>query len=197
MTTSPFEAESGVDWHVMLDIETMSLHKWNALILSVGMIKFDPTRTAGMFMHQDTQLIVPSIEQQLHLGRHVSPSTQEFWRRQPRDASAHWMNYAGERRSLSGMLHDVRTFCKDASRVWANGTQFDLTNLEGLAEQLGDNGGGELWHYQAPRDMRTFMRETPKTRLMPMSLIIPGNAHEPVYDCVVQAWQVWEHWNEG
>jgi len=98
--------------------------------------------------------------------------------------------------TLAAVCQSVKMFCKSATRVWANGTQFDLSNLEELNNQLGDNSVGNLWHYQAPRDMRTFVKETPATRIVLIghALDIPGVPHEPIYDCISQAWQVWSHW---
>lgn len=202
-TLAAFHEPSGDDLisydHVMIDIESMSLSKHNALILSVGMIEFNPESAVSGLMVGARSLLLPSIEQQLLLGREVSRSTQKFWRDQPREASEHWSRYAGERLSLAATCRLIKLFCQQGSRVWANGTQFDLTNLEVLNEQLGDDGQNELWHYQKPRDMRTFVRENPATRLIPTNTHaeITGVPHEPVYDCVSQAWAVWEHWPNG
>jgi hypothetical protein len=187
---------------VMIDIETMSLHPHNALILSVGMIEFDPS---GKYNEGPgisdlkigaRSLILPNLEQQLLMGREVSKGTQEFWRKQSREASAHWMDNEAGRMNIAGVCHHIELFCRGKSRVWANGTQFDLSNLAELNRQLGECGVGDLWHYQAPRDMRTFVKETPATRIVPIgdALDIPGVPHEPVYDCIAQAWQVWSHY---
>lgn len=178
--------------HVMIDIESMSLSKHNALILSVGLIEFSPEPIDGLLIGSRS-LLLPSIEEQLLLCREVTGSTQKFWRRQEPEASDHWAKYAGERLDAKSMCNLIRAFCKGKSRVWANGNQFDLANLEELNRVT---GGEDLWHYQAPRDMRTFVRETPATRFLPvdMDYNIPGVPHEPVYDCISQAWKVWEHW---
>jgi hypothetical protein len=177
--------------HVMIDIETMSLHKHNALILSVGMIEFDPTHVEELYIGA-RQLLLPSISHQLALGREVSIGTQKFWKDQKPEAREHWVGVP--RMDLSKMCWHIRNFCQNKTRVWANGKQFDLANLEELNNQIGE-GKTELWHYQAPRDMRSFCRETPATRLPPGDLDIVGVPHEPVYDCIVQAWHVWEHWS--
>lgn len=186
---------------VMIDIETMSLHPHNALILSIGMIEFDPSgtyRSVGDGAIADLKiggkmLILPSLEEQLALGREVAASTQKFWRDQSDDARRHWMT--PERCALSMALYSVRTFCAGKKRVWANGILFDLGNLVGLNAQV---SGEPLWHYQAPRDMRDRVHDMPSTRIIPTgpTLDIPGVAHEPVYDCIVQAWQVWAHYQE-
>jgi hypothetical protein len=176
--------------HVMIDIETLSLHRHKALILSVGMIEFDPTDPAEL--HAGARdLIVPEFMEQIMLGRRVDVGTQEFWRKQDPEAAAHWLRPFSIT-DLKTTLETVRAFCKGKGNVWSRGIQFDLSNLEGLAEDIGDTK--ELWHYQAPCDMRGFLRHTPNTRPLP-ALIIPGVAHEPIYDCIWQAWQVWSHWH--
>lgn len=180
--------------HVMIDIESMSLDKHNALVLSVGMIEFDPSNSEALLTGV-RELLVPEIGEQLLLGREVSKSTQKWWRDQDVKAAQHWL-HAGDIISVRDMLTIIKGFCADKSRVWANGNQFDLANLEGLAK---DSGFGELWHYQAPRDMRTFVRETPvfHQRLVPDPELLTLIPHHPVHDCVAQAWQVWAHWSLG
>lgn len=176
---------------VMIDIETMSLHPHKALILSVGMIEFDPRPINGLRLGSQS-LIIPEIAPQLLMGRRVDVGTQKFWADQPVPASDHWTRSGGHH-DLEEVIHLVRQFCKGRDRVWANGTQFDLSNLIGLADDLMLTS--PLWHYQAPRDMRTFVKETQPTRLPSADdLEIAGVAHEPIYDCVVQATQVWSHW---
>src|ERR1035437_8921899 len=182
--------------HVMIDIETMSLHPNNALILSIGMIEFDPALIGGLGLGARL-LLLPNLEQQLLLGREGSTGTQKFWNNQPREASDHWSSGEQGHMSLAGAIQGVKIFCEGKSRVWANGTQFDLSNIIGLNAQLGAMmAQSSLWHYQAPRDMRTFVKETPATRLVPIgdALDILGVPHEPIYDCISQAWQVWSHW---
>lgn len=183
------EPEKGFD-HVMIDIETMSLHKHKALILSVGMIEFDPTPTVSGLMIGNRSLITPRLDEQLLLGRLVSASTQKFWADQSKAASDHWANATGHM-DVVLMLQLIQNFCAGRSRVWANGTQFDLANIEGLADDI---RFGDMWHYQAPRDMRTFCRENPATRLLPTTYSDGLIDHHPVDDAVKQAWHVWEHW---
>jgi hypothetical protein len=173
----------------------MSLHKHKALILSVGMIEFDPTDIDKLHLGPQ-ELIVPTIAAQLILGRRVDVGTQKFWaQKENAEAAKHWLD-APVHYDLDEMINRVRAFCAGKECVWANGTQFDLSNLEGLAEDIGDTA--ELWHSQAPNDMRTFCRRTPATRLLPDATRMPditGVPHDPIYDCITQAWRVWSHWS--
>jgi hypothetical protein len=184
--------------HVMIDIETMSLHPSKALILSIGLLEFDPTSTVEGLRIGRHEIILPDIEGQLILGRHVDRDTQKFWREKPVEARAHWAEYSGERCHIPRVLDQVREFVSTAKCVWAKGPQFDLSNLNGLREDV--EYKHQLWHYRAPRDMRTFCEETAATRLMPRDEEMATKApfklikHEPVSDCIWQAWQVWSHW---
>lgn len=181
--------------HVMVDIETMSLHRHRALILSVGLVEFDPNDAVKL--HLGNQLLLtPLIVPQIMLGRRVDAGTQKFWADEAKkspQAAAHFMDPV-MLYGLDKTIQLVRSFCKDKAHVWANGTQFDLSNLDGLAEDIGDPK--ELWHYQAPRDMRTFMKTTSQTRTVPIgdALDIPGVPHDPIYDCISQAYRVWGNW---
>lgn len=177
---------------VMIDIETLSLHKHKALILSIGLIEFDPKPLSGLVIGE-ARVIYPEFFDQILLPRYVDIGTQEFWKTQSRQALDNWLSAVGHGTDLKAACRAVRSFCAGKARVWANGTQFDLCNLEGLAADVGEK---DLWHYRAPRDMRTFVEQTPVTRLVPIgdAIDIAGVAHEPIYDCTVQAWQVWGHW---
>jgi hypothetical protein len=178
---------------VMIDIETLSLHKHKALVLSVGLVEFDPKPLDRPTFGKQLA-IYPNFYDQILLPRRVDLGTQEFWKKQSKEAIDNWLHPPGYV-SLPVVCTLVREFCKGKSRVWANGNQFDLANLEGLADDIGE---AALWHYQAPRDMRTFCRETSVERLVPIgdAMDIPGVAHEPIYDCTVQAWQVWSHYRD-
>lgn len=185
---------------VMIDIETMSLHPHNALILSIGMLEFNPEPAEEVRLGS-SMLLVLDLAEQLALGREVSGSTQEWWSKQSKDAQEHWRGRDISRVNLPHAIWTVRYFCQHAQRVWANGTQFDLSNILHLNAQLGssgqlnEQGQQALWHYQAPRDMRTYCLETPVTRSEPPAAIssIPRAPHDPVYDCTRQAWRVWSH----
>jgi hypothetical protein len=171
---------------VMIDIESMSLHPHNALILSIGMIYFDPTAPDRPDFGSRL-LIVPNHTRQMAIGRVVDASTQKFWAEQSQEARNHW-EYPETTQTLERTAGDVAHFLDGAKRVWANGIQFDLSNLVGLFGQM---GAKVPWHYRAPRDMRSICEETEKKRFAPLpdGLI----KHEPISDCIEQAYHVWEH----
>lgn len=180
--------------HVMIDIETMSLSPHNALILSIGMVEFDPDPAAapGIGVHE---LIIPDIVEQIALGREISLSTQKFWNEQSDEARDHWVNPVQSRVSVNTAVARVAAFCSNASRVWAQGPQFDLVNLVQLARQSGRNA--DLWHYRAPRDARTFTSEVaPNPSRICVEKVSDERLveHEPISDCTSQIYRVWQHW---
>lgn len=196
--TSPSESSETFD-HVMIDIETMSLHPHNAMILSIGLVEFNPCRPSGLILGE-RKLIRPCLAEQLALGRHVDPKTQKFWMDQKAEAREHWLS-PGLRMSLADTLKAVRFFTRNARRIWANGTQFDLSNIVGLAEQMHETE--PMWYYRAPRDMRTFCEETAQTRntgeIGPVLDFLEEYKiidHEPISDCIKQAYHVWGHWSD-
>lgn len=200
MTTSPSKLTD-----VMIDIESMSLHPHNALILSVGMCEFDPWDGSIGPQIKDRVLLVPDIGEQLALGREVSASTQKWWQDQPKAASDHWLNPNKDTTcSPRELIVGVLQFCTGRQRIWANGIQFDLSNIVELKAQIErrDNmaSTGPLWHYRAPRDMRTFCEETPMVKVLDVDTyqaFVTDNDiidHHPVSDSLKQSWSVWQHW---
>lgn len=192
-TTSPSNR------HVMLDIESLSLHPSNAVILSIGMIEFDPW--ARSFSIGATCIITPNVMDQIMLGRIIDPDTVDFWRKQPAAAAEHWRNSKLGLAGLEQTCEGVAVFLSNAQCVWANGILFDLGNIDGLFRQV--RKVGAPWHYRAPRDARTFWEETPQTRnvdvVEPDELAGFPNLvdHEPISDCIKQAHRVWQHWPNG
>lgn len=180
---------------VMVDIETMSLHPSNALILSIGLVEFNPSGDELVLGRQ--LLITPSLAHQLLIGRRVDRDTQKFWLSQNAKAADHWL-HAEARWSLKATALALKTWLSGKKRVWANGFLFDLGNLVSLCEQADEQ---TPWHYRAPRDARTFWEQTPITRaateigdaldFADEHKIVP---HEPLSDCITQAHRVWQHW---
>lgn len=183
---------------VMLDIETLSLHPSNALILSIGLTEFNAADPAGPVI-RDHRLLLPSIMEQIINCRHIDPKTQRWWSQQPIEAREHWADVSETQkapiRNVSYVIHD---FCR-GKRVWANGAAFDLSNVHTL---VWSKGIEDPWHYQAARDMRTFCRQNPQSRrnltLEEERKLLPENfdmiSHHPLADNAMQIARVWEHW---
>jgi hypothetical protein len=172
---------------VMLDIETMALHPSNALILSIGLVEFDPT--GDKLELGERTLLRPDISAQLLLGRVVEPGTQKFWGDQPKDAQDNWR--VGKQQTLAETVARIASFTESTKRLWANGIVFDIGNVVSLIRQAGQK---EPWHYRAPRDMRTLCEELPMRRYADLASNSTATAHTAIGDCIVQAHRVWAHW---
>ena len=177
--------------HAMIDIETMSTHPSNALVLSCAVLPFAPEYrerlTIGVPRHWRF-LLLP----QLIAGRKVDESTQKFWASQPKEAQARLD--AGKLVSIADFHAELKDALEGIEALWAWGVVFDIGNLTTL---IRDAGLTEPWHYRAPACARAFTAHTAQTRHRDISEhgfvaeIIP---HDPVGDCIRQAHSVWEHW---
>jgi DNA polymerase III epsilon subunit-like protein len=175
---------------VMIDIETMATHPNNSLILSIGLLEFDPT--GDKLALGNRTVIRPPIIEQLLMGRAVESGTQKFWAEQPKAAIDDWRE--GPRDDMAEVFSRIEAYTKDAKRVWAHGVVFDIGNVASLLRQ---SGYKEPWHYRAPRCARQHAEEHPTRRIDPLDESTLGSRdlpHTAVYDCIVQAHRVWQHW---
>lgn len=169
---------------VMLDIETLSVHPNNSVVLSIGAVKFRLFETGPLI--GSSRLWVLDIHSQI-LTRDISLGTLKFWREQPYGASEHWSrDRIHERVQPEIALGELAAYFPPNARVWAHGVCFDIGNIESL--------GAVAWSYNAVRDCRTIVNSFAQHRTRPADLV--GTAHNPVHDCVHQVWSLWEHWPE-
>jgi hypothetical protein len=184
--------------NLMLDIESMSLHPGRALILSLGALPFD-LKPGGPEIGPPL-LLVFDVAEQLVEGRVVDRGTQAFWGRQPRTASAHFVDplFEGEAQivAVRCSLHDLHRrlsnfladHCAPGFEVYSQGIAFDVANL---AAAIVDDGHEPPWRYDHVVDCRTLRRKLPKRRdALPFTL--PAAAHDPVHDCIKQIHALWQ-----
>ena len=170
---------------IMVDIETLSTHTSNSVVLSVGAVEFQlgddrPT------IHMGHEWVLP-IGPQIALGREISQGTLDFWKRQPREAIAAWAE--AETTPIERFLDAFKVFLEDRGpyELWAHGVCFDMGNIEGLYQQYGAKAP---WPYDSVRDARTI------SRLFPARLGLDGPAgvlvpHMPLADCTMQIHDLW------
>jgi hypothetical protein len=179
---------------IMLDIETMSTHNTNALVLSVAAVAFTMNKAGVIFLPPE-RLWVLNLRQQLAAGRTVMDDTVKFWRDQSYEAKAHWLHPARPPVELDVFQQEfaqefISPDAEEVIEAWANGIMFDLGNLTSLL-------GVTPWKYNAAKDARTIYHHIPTVRERPIASICLGPAHEPVTDCKDQAWRLWERWPES
>lgn len=172
---------------LMIDIETMSLHHSNALVLSVGALPFTLKEAGPQF---GTPCIwVLDLVSQIAAGREVSKDTAAFWAK-PENATAsnHWR---------TGSSVQIAQFCNELTKlyssecaggsVWANGIVFDIGNILSLLELVDFK---VPWKYNAVQDARTFYK-LDTVRQVPND-VEDTLAHHPLGDCKAQVWRLWE-----
>lgn len=130
--------------HVSIDLETMSLAS-NAVILSVGMVRFD---FGGTMLER--RAWYPSITEQLGKGRDVSSDTMNWWVKQ--DAAARAV-FDQPRQSVYEVLAEIADFCHMAKGVWGYGGTEDNAKMIDLGLQFGK----EPWHFRKNRCGRTLI----------------------------------------
>lgn len=186
--------DNGLPFHdVMVDIESLSTHKWNALVLAVAAVPFRIDLHRPHFGESFMSTI--SVMDQLRIGREVSKDTQAWWAApEQKNAWRGWENGA-DAMSVLGFCAAFSSFWKghDFQRVWARGICFDINNIESL---FAHTTLPCPWPHNAPMDQRSVLRsrETHPERGMPEKpSLLAYEPHHPIGDCVTQVWRMWCH----
>ena len=158
--------------HIMLDIETMSVHP-TAMVLSVAAIAFDPFEITTDFSDNPKLDLLLSLEEQSN--RDVQEITAWWWAQRAPEVKA---KIFGEenRVSVDIALDLLIKFCWQKSTVWCQGPTLDITVLTHLFEE---HNKGVPWKYNVVRDSRTLL-----------SLVEiedePEATHDAIQDCYRQ-----------
>lgn len=171
---------------IMLDIETLSTHNSNAVVLSVGAVKWIMNKREPIFL--GSSLWVLSLRDQFARGRTTMDSTIKWWQSQSDAARKHWQFPDKPPVEIGTFAQEFGQWFDPDAEAWANGIVFDLGNLSTLL-------GVAPWKYNAAADARTIYKHTAQIRQRPAD-VNNGAAHDPIADCKSQIWGVWEHWPE-
>lgn len=130
---------------LMIDIETLSTKK-NAAILSIGAVYFD--RSSG----EIGNTFYARISKDSALNYGVSDdSTLKWWEEQSEEARAE---------AFGGKLHahdvaeSLSEFIEPDTKLWGNGSVFDITILENWFDSVGIDTPWDFWNI---RDVRTIV----------------------------------------
>lgn len=159
----------------MLDIETLST-KPNAVILSLGAVKFDPF-TNRIDVDDGLSLKI-DVDSQIALGRDVQEDTLNWWATQSVEVQNIAMSL-DDRVSLDRFTQLLNKILVGVDNIWCQGPVFDIVILENLYRQVNTP---IPWNYWQIRDSRTlfgvFGDRRDKNR---------KGAHDALMDCVYQA----------
>jgi len=165
---------------VMLDLETLST-KPNAVILSMGAVKFDPYSS---FIDVDKGMDVKvDVDGQTAIGRDVQEETLNWWATQPPEVQEAALGES-DRLSLDLFVKRINKFLVGADQIWCQGPAFDIVILEDLYRQLGVPTPWQFWQI---RDSRTLfgVHGDPRDKNR-------QGAHNALMDCCYQAMGVQE-----
>lgn len=123
--------------HMMLDLETAG-NGADTVVLSAGMVLFDPfSELIGK-----TKYWVLPFDEQLKLGRVITPSTLVWWMSQSAEAqeafkaSVEYKNDPAINPTLYESVLEIVNYARGAKAVWGNGAAFDNTIMRSLSYGL-------------------------------------------------------------
>ncbi len=144
--------------HLMIDIETLGTQPGCAVV-SIGAVWFDPEDNGWHPRHRGYYAEV-LLEDALRCGT-ASPGTLQFWLSQTPDAREFLTNDKGKVslvNALTGLSGFIRHQSEDDNLrdiyVWANGPEFDCSNLGAMYDAL------DLpvpWNYGRNQSVRTIV----------------------------------------
>lgn len=163
---------------VMIDIETMSI-KPNALILTIGAIKFNREDEVVNLEDMDTFYRRIQYNEENNNNFHICPDTQKWWDNQHYDAQYEAFHHP-ERKPLENCLKELLEWFGNSQYVWANGSVFDIPILEHSFRVCGIEIPWKFWNI---RDVRTIM----DVGNIKKGDINKKGQHMALYDCF---WQI-------
>ena len=140
--------------HAMIDLETLST-KPNAVILTIGGVKFDPYSntepTNGMYYRID-------VDSQTAMGRDVMEDTVEWWGKQAEDVREEALG-DHDRIDLKYFIKQLNKWSVGVDVFWCQGPLFDFAILQDFYAQM---KVPVPWNYWQIRDTRTLSSLVPR-----------------------------------
>ncbi len=155
--------------NIMVDIETLSTDS-NALILSIGAVKFNETITDHFYT-------TISIESSLKVNRLIDASTIEWWMLQDDKARALFSD--PNKLDLYYALLNLKTWLGSYPIIWGYGASFDNVILENAYKVLNIE---TPWFYKNSLCYRTLSTIYPNIKF-----IFEGVKHNALDDAKTQA----------
>ncbi|MDX5369234.1 MAG: 3'-5' exoribonuclease [Alphaproteobacteria bacterium] len=174
---------------VMLDLETLSTRK-NAIILTIGAIKFDPLGDITQGLHDPTSIdelkercpdhfyMKVNIESCRQLGMHADADTIKWWSTKPLEVKEEALGGI-DREPIQVMLDKLYFWFSGAEAVWSNGATFDIPIISDAYNMIGRKAP---WKYWNERCVRTALHLGKTEPVKPPR----GQHHHPLFDCYYQ-----------
>jgi hypothetical protein len=161
---------------IILDIETLST-SINALILTIGAIKFKRTEKLKELKDMETLYIRIDIKSCQKLQMDVDTNTEIWWNNQSEEARFEALKNP-DRVPLKDGLIQLSNFVKNSRCIWANSPSFDCIILENAYNLCNLKVPWDFWNL---RDCRTLY-DIGKVNLNKISEV----EHNALSDCYRQ-----------
>ena len=159
--------------NIMLDLETLSTAN-NALILSIGAVKFDPH---GEGLDEKFHVAIDPHSAQA-AGLHISASTVLWWM-EPDRADARHELLKHTQVDLATALDGFATWMGAPLPVWGNGAAFDNVILRSAYEAIGLTCPWDFWDDRCYRTLKNLNLKVKLER--------SGTHHNALDDACTQA----------
>lgn len=140
--------------HTMIDLETLGT-KHNAVILSLGAVKFDPWKLG--VIEDRFYVTVDAASCQAH-GLTIDARTVMWWFDKDRDAARASL-LESERVDLGTALEGFAMWFGEPMPVWSSGAAFDNTILCNAYKAIGLQCPWQFWHNRCYRTLKAFAPE--------------------------------------
>jgi hypothetical protein len=160
--------------NVMLDLETYST-KSNAVILTIGAIKFDNSENITSIESCDKFYKRINISSCLNLGMHIDPETDKWWCQQNYDTRYEAI-INPDRTNIKDALSEFIGWFGNSKYIWSQGIDFDIVILKNAFDKCNLTVPWKFWNV---RDSRTLISICNKT-------IQKTNSHNALNDCYNQ-----------
>ena len=163
--------------HAMIDLETLSTNP-NAVILTVGGVKFDPYSftepSQGMYFKVD-------VDSQTTTGREVMQETIDWWATQSKEIQDEAMGEKN-RIPIEEMIKRINKWAVGVDVFWCQGPLFDYAILQNLYKQLGHPCPWQYWQIRDSRTLGSLVPRDPNEKRTGL--------HNALEDCYFQAKKV-------
>ena len=136
---------------VMIDIETLSTQS-NALILTIGAIKFNRNTKLSSLEKCDTFYRRVNVDSCIKLGMHTDPSTEKWWYTQDEKTRYEALENP-DRQTIKQVLFEFSTWYEGSKYIWGHGDDFDCVILNNAYIACNMKTPWRFWN---TRDTRTL-----------------------------------------
>lgn len=136
---------------VCIDLETLSI-AYNAQILTIGAVKFDPRKDELTKPEMDLLYIRVDLDSCEGLNLKIDDSVIDWWATQSHEAQEEAFSISN-RSHIKEAFNQLYKFCWGCNRVWSQGAAFDVPICENIFRELKK---AIPWKYYQVRDTRTI-----------------------------------------